>query len=167
MSGWRSAWRSLTRSIHCPLCGKLQQPAETCADTECKADIRGLKSPLHGLRFHDLRHHAITELAESQASERTIMSIAGHVSPKMLDHYSHVRIHAKRQALDALSSKSSGERQSWTGGYDTNHDTIAVVIPSQTSYVAEKYGGDDETRTRDLCRDRAAKRQSNALDSST
>jgi hypothetical protein len=124
------------------------------ADTECKADIRGLKSPLHGLRFHDLRHHAITELAESQASERTIMSIAGHVSPKMLDHYSHVRIHAKRQALDALSSKSSGERQSWTGGYDTNHDTIAVVIPSQTSYVAEKYGGDDETRTRDLCRDR-------------
>jgi len=30
-----------------------------------------------GLRFHDLRRHAITELAESQASDRTIMSIAG------------------------------------------------------------------------------------------
>ena len=35
-----------------------------------------------GLRFHDLRHHAITELAESQASERTIMAIAGHISPR-------------------------------------------------------------------------------------
>jgi integrase len=32
------------------------------------------------LRFHDLRHHAITELAESQASEATIMAITGHVS---------------------------------------------------------------------------------------
>ncbi len=41
------------------------------------------------------RHHAaITELAESQASDRTIMSIAGHVSQQMLAHYSHVRIEA-------------------------------------------------------------------------
>ncbi len=37
-----------------------------------------------GLRLHDLRHHAITELAESQASDSTVMAIAGHVSPKML-----------------------------------------------------------------------------------
>ena len=101
MLGWRSAWRSLTRSIHCPQCGKLQQPAETCADSKCKAGMRGLKSPLHGLRFHDLRHHAITELAESQASERTIMSIAGHVSAKMLDHsaMSESRLKGKRWTL--------------------------------------------------------------------
>jgi hypothetical protein len=50
------------------------------------------------------RHQAITELAESQASDQTIMSIAGHVSPSMLAHYSHVRLEAKRHALDALSS---------------------------------------------------------------
>jgi integrase len=31
------------------------------------------------------------------------MAIAGHVSPKMLPHYSHVRMQAKRKALDALS----------------------------------------------------------------
>ena len=30
------------------------------------------------------------------------MAIAGHVSPKMLAHYSHVRMDAKRKALDAL-----------------------------------------------------------------
>lgn len=47
--------------------------------------------------------HAITELADSQASDRTVMSIAGHVSQQMLAHYSHVRIGAKRKALDALS----------------------------------------------------------------
>ena len=57
---------------------------------------------ISGLRFHDLRHHAITELAESQASDRTIMSIAGHVSQRMLAHSSHVRVEAKRKALDAL-----------------------------------------------------------------
>ena len=51
------------------------------------------------------RHHAITELAESQASDQTIMAIAGHVSPRMLAHYSHVRLEAKRNALDALSRR--------------------------------------------------------------
>ena len=56
-----------------------------------------------GLRFHDLRHHAITELSEPQASDSTIMAIAGNVSPKMLAHYSHVRLQANRVALGALS----------------------------------------------------------------
>jgi integrase len=54
-----------------------------CASGQCNGDLSKLKSPLHGLRFHDLRHHAIIELAESQASERTIMAIAGHISPGM------------------------------------------------------------------------------------
>jgi integrase len=79
MSTWRTAWRNLTKAAGLP-----------------------------GLRFHDLRHHAITELAESSASDQTIMAIAGHVSPKMLAHYSHVRLEAKRQALDALSKKTEG-----------------------------------------------------------
>jgi integrase len=50
--GWRTAWRKLTK-----------------------------EAGLEGLRPHDLRHHAITKLAESpKASEQTIVSIAGHVS---------------------------------------------------------------------------------------
>jgi integrase len=71
---WRTAWRRLTK-----------------------------EAGLAGLRFHDLRHHAITELAESSASDQTIMAISGHVSPKMLAHYSHVRLDAKRTALQTLS----------------------------------------------------------------
>jgi integrase len=101
MSGWRTAWRNLTRTIQCPICGQLQQPTEKCRNGECEADIRGIRSPLHGLRFHDLRHHAITELAESQANDSIIREIAGHVSTKMLAHYSHVRMETKRKALDA------------------------------------------------------------------
>ena len=30
MSGWRSAWRSLTRTVRCPACGEFQNPAATC-----------------------------------------------------------------------------------------------------------------------------------------
>jgi integrase len=54
------------------------------------------------LRFHDLRHTCITKLAESQASEQTLMAIAGHVSRKMIEHYSHIRMEAKRVAMDAI-----------------------------------------------------------------
>jgi integrase len=158
MNGWRSAWRSLTRAIQCSACGLLQKPAFNCANQQCKADTSKLKSPLHGLRFHDLRHHAITELAESQASERTIMAIAGHVSPKMLDHYSHVRMQAKRHALDALSEKApaKGKEGKFVEGYDTKNDTNFKTERVPFSHGVEKNGGDDETRTRDLCRDRAA-----------
>jgi integrase len=56
------------------------------------------------IRFHDLRHTCITKLAESQASEQTIMSIAGDLSRRMLEHYSHIRMAAKRAALDAIAS---------------------------------------------------------------
>src|ERR1700741_1080127 len=114
MSGWRSAWRRLTRAINCPRCGELQEPAEICRNASCGADMSKVKSSTAGLRFHDLRHHAITELAESQASDRTVMSIAGHVSYRMLAHYLHVRVEAKRKALDALA----------VGGVNPKNETV-------------------------------------------
>jgi integrase len=150
MNGWRSAWRSLTRAVKCPTCGELQNPSEMCCNAKCRADISKVKSSTAELRFHDLRHHAITELAESQASDRTIMSIAGHVSQQMLAHYSHVRIEAKRKALDALAVGVKPV------GYDTNNDTKPVEGAILASQTLEKNGGDDGTRTRGLCRDRAA-----------
>ena len=85
IKSWRTAWRRLTRAVECPACNLLQNPGETCAG--CEASIAKLKSPFAGFRFHDLRHQAITELAESKASDSTIMSIAGHVSRKMIAHY--------------------------------------------------------------------------------
>jgi integrase len=57
--------------------------------------MKEIKSTTAGLRFHDLRHHAITELAESQTPDAVIPRIAGHVSKKMLEHYSHIRLSAK------------------------------------------------------------------------
>jgi len=66
VKSWRAAWRTLTK-----------------------------KAGLPGFRFHDLRHCAITQLAEYGTSDSTIMAIAGHVSRRMLERYSHVRMEAK------------------------------------------------------------------------
>jgi integrase len=60
---WRTAWRTLTSA-----------------------------AGFAGLRFHDLRHQAITELATSGAPDTTIMAIAGHVDRGMMGHYSHTRL---------------------------------------------------------------------------
>ena len=54
-------------------------------------------------RFHDLRHTFISRLAESQASDSTVMALAGHVSRAMMERYSHIRMEAKRRAVDDLS----------------------------------------------------------------
>ena len=56
-------------------------------------------------RWHDNRHTLITELAESGAGDQTIMDIAGHVSKQMLKHYSHIRMEAKRTALESIVRK--------------------------------------------------------------
>ena len=47
----------------------------------------------------------VTELAESGAGDEVIMSIAGHVSRAMLSRYSHVRMEAKRRALDEIAAR--------------------------------------------------------------
>jgi integrase len=68
-------------------------------------------------RWHDNRHTLITELAESGAGDETIMEIAGHVDRQMLRHYSHIRMKAKRVALDAaLASRSVGRGTSTAEG---------------------------------------------------
>jgi len=138
-TSWRTAWRSLTRAIQCPACGQLQSPAANCCNRGCKADMQGIRSPIAGLRFHDLRHHAITELAEPQASDATVMAIAGHVSPKMLQHYSHVRLQAKRSALDVLvTRRADGNRNEGRGGgYDTNSDTNPHLMEGMPPQVLE------------------------------
>lgn len=61
-------------------------------------------------RWHDHRHTLITDLAESGAGDQTIMDIAGHVSKSMLKHYSHIRMEAKRDALESLVKAGSAKR---------------------------------------------------------
>lgn len=72
MAGWRSAWRSILKEA-------------------------GVKA-----RFHDLRHTAVTTMAEAGLPDLTIMAQVGHVSPGMMKHYSHIRRAALNQAAAAL-----------------------------------------------------------------
>jgi hypothetical protein len=62
------------------------------------------------------------------------------ISPEMLAHYSHVRMEAKRKALDALSSQEHGV------SYGTKDDTPPAdrVLEAQ---VIEEIGGRQGTRT--------------------
>jgi integrase len=53
-------------------------------------------------RWHDMRHTFVSTMAEGQASDATIMGLAGHLSRKMMERYSHTRNEAKRQAITAL-----------------------------------------------------------------
>jgi len=66
-------------------------------------------------RFHDLRHTFISRLAESQASDLTVMALAGHVSRAMMERYSHIRMEAKRRAVDTLTGADFelGAAQNW------------------------------------------------------
>ena len=55
-------------------------------------------------RMHDLRHSFISKLAETQTPDATIQAISGHLSRKMLEHYSHIRSEAKHRAVALLDS---------------------------------------------------------------
>jgi len=54
-------------------------------------------------RLHDLRHTAITKMAECGVPEITMKAIAGHVSSRMLERYSHARMQAKLEAVETLT----------------------------------------------------------------
>jgi integrase len=103
-------------------------------------------------RFHDLRHTFISRLAESQASDSTVMALAGHVSRAMMERYSHIRMEAKRRAVDDLSGtefepawaqnraqffaseKSDGTKSLKTNGEPGRTRTSNPLIKSQLLY---------------------------------
>ncbi len=69
----------------------------------------------------------------------TVMALAGHVSRKMLEHYSHLRQEAKREAVNVLSDKCPSKTT--TKGYDTNHDTKSTPAELVSPYVVERMVG--------------------------
>lgn len=109
---WRTAWRSLVKEA----ARRAENQAVEAAhgtDAERARQKANARAAFEGLRFHDLRHLAVTELAEAGASDATLMSLAGHMSRRMLEHYSHVRLAAKREAVAVLDMglMGSGEEE--------------------------------------------------------
>jgi integrase len=54
-------------------------------------------------RFHDLRHTLCTKMAEAGVPESTMLAIMGQMSRAMLERYSHIRMAAKREAMNAIT----------------------------------------------------------------
>jgi integrase len=103
---WRTAWRALVNET-ARRAGRKAAGEALLNGGGLRAAITSWKraaAGIAGLRFHDLRHLAITKLAESEASDQTIMSIAGHLDRAMLEHYSHIRAAAKRRAVESIRS---------------------------------------------------------------
>jgi integrase len=73
---WDSAWHSLTK-----------------------------EAGLEGLRFHDLRHTFITQMVERGVPLGTIQAFVGHMSARMLKHYTHISTGAARKAVELLDSE--------------------------------------------------------------
>ncbi|MDE3196413.1 MAG: tyrosine-type recombinase/integrase [Acidobacteriota bacterium] len=107
---WRTAWRNLVSETAARVGREAARDALEAGQglRRTIAAWKAAAAPYAGLRFHDLRHQAITEMAEAGASDATLMAVAGHVSRRMLEHYSHVRMAAKRTALDKLESGLMG-----------------------------------------------------------
>ena len=55
------------------------------------------EAQLPWLRVYDLRHTALTRMAEAGAPMPVMMSFAGHISPRMQQHYIAISMEAKRR----------------------------------------------------------------------
>jgi integrase len=64
-------------------------------------------------RLHDWRHTFCTKLGEARVLERTMLDIMGHMSAKMLQRYSHIRVKARREAIAAIESREVGVPQAF------------------------------------------------------
>jgi len=68
-------------------------------------------------RFHDLRHTCCTKMAESGVPESTMKAIMGHLSARMLERYSHIRMKAKREAILAVEAQTAAARRQTVGSH--------------------------------------------------
>src|ERR1017187_3489879 len=115
-------WRSISKASWSGTARRASSPTtkKPTSTSSRRISVRAGALRRSWLRWHDNRHTLATELAESGAGDEVIMSIAGHVSRAMLSRYSHVRMEAKRRALDEIAArqrtaderrKEEGERQ--------------------------------------------------------
>lgn len=60
------------------------------------------KLRMRDLRFHDLRHEAVSRLVEAGLSDQEVAAISGHKSMQMLKRYTHLRAEDLVERLDRL-----------------------------------------------------------------
>lgn len=67
--------------------------------------FRALRSAkIKGLRFHDLRHEAVSRLVEAGLNDQEVAAISGHKSMQMLKRYTHLRAEDLVSKLDQIGA---------------------------------------------------------------
>jgi integrase len=77
-------------------------PERACTDVSRAWDFARKQAKVD-CRFHDLRHTAISRMAEAGIPDRVVMQIAGHVSRAMLARYSHMSMASMRDAMEVIA----------------------------------------------------------------
>lgn len=65
---------------------------------------------LKDLRFHDLRHEAVSRLVEAGLSDQEVSAISGHKSMQMLKRYTHLRAEDLVAKLDRMADSNARVR---------------------------------------------------------
>jgi integrase len=63
------------------------------------------KQGLADVRFHDLRHEAVSRFVEAGFSDQEVSAISGHKSMQMLKRYTHLRAEDLVDRLDQMSAR--------------------------------------------------------------
>jgi hypothetical protein len=77
---------------------------------------------------NDLRHTALTKMAESGVPESTMLALAGHMNRAKLERHSQIRMAAKREAGEAHSlSRKPDEPPTVVAIETANSDGVLTV----------------------------------------
>jgi hypothetical protein len=72
-------------------------------------------------------------MAEAGVAESTMLALLGHMSRAMIERYSHIRMTAKRGAVEALSTASAQKMGENSEAVPTKTPTIGD--PTKVHYV--------------------------------
>jgi hypothetical protein len=112
--------------------------------------------------WHTFRHTYSTLLRSTGAELKTMQDLLRHSTIRVtLDTYTQAVTTEKRKAQEAMVALlfpgKTQERELCLGGLPSSVPILCLFVPTRKWSAFGKFfrknGGDDETRTRDLCRD--------------
>jgi hypothetical protein len=133
----RARCRRPSRPDPRPWPGARQVPSRPCPPRRDGA-WRSLRDAagLPGFRFHDLRHTVVTDLLEAGEPEHVIEAVTGHLSRKMLEHYSHQRLKLRPRVRWSHRSKSGARRGSLSTPFRNYGDVFFHLMRPGAPYLA-------------------------------
>lgn len=93
------------------------------------AEVRSAAN-LNWLRPYDLRHTAITRMAEAGAPIQVIMSFAGHMTVRMQQHYTAISLMARRQWARAAWEEQPANPARKKGPHQESYGEKGAVLHS-------------------------------------